>query len=54
MPTDVAGRVLIPQVYSSLPAENLEAADFLAERDHDGNRSAVLRDAAGEYLSAPG
>ena len=41
----------MPQVYFSLPAEDLEAVDFLAERDFDGSRSAVLRDAAAEYLT---
>jgi metal-responsive CopG/Arc/MetJ family transcriptional regulator len=41
----------MPQVYFSLPAEDLEAVDFIAERDFDGNRSEVLRAAIGEYLT---
>jgi metal-responsive CopG/Arc/MetJ family transcriptional regulator len=41
----------MPQVYFSLPAEDLEIVDYLAERDFDGNRSGVLRDAVAEYLT---
>lgn len=40
----------MPQVYVSLPAEDLEAVDCLAEREFDGNRSQVLREAVAEYL----
>ena len=40
----------MPQVYFSLPAGDLEAVDYVAERDFDGNRSAVLREAVAEYL----
>lgn len=39
------------QVYFSLPAEDLEAVDYAAERDFDGNRSEVLRAAVTEYLT---
>jgi|HubBroStandDraft_6_1064221.scaffolds.fasta_scaffold00062_97 metal-responsive CopG/Arc/MetJ family transcriptional regulator len=41
----------MPQVYFSLPAEDLAAVDYLAERDFDGNRSGVLREAVTEYLA---
>ena len=41
----------MPQVYFTLAAGDLEAVDFLAERDFDGSRSAVLRYAVAEYLA---
>jgi len=41
----------MPQVYFNLPADDLAAVDFLAERDFDGNRSGVLREAVAEYLT---
>ena len=39
----------MPQVYFSLPADDLEIVDYLAERE-GVSRSEVLRDAVGEYL----
>jgi len=37
-------------VYFNLPADDLAAVDFLADRDEDGNRSEVLRHAVHDYL----
>ena len=41
----------MPQVYFRLDDEDLDAVDFIAERDFDGNRSDVLRAAVAEYLA---
>ena len=37
----------MPQVYFTLPAADLEALDFLAERDFDGGRPAGRVDMEG-------
>jgi metal-responsive CopG/Arc/MetJ family transcriptional regulator len=39
----------MPQVYFNLPGDDLEAVDYLAERE-GVSRSEVLREAVAEYL----